>query len=767
MFGKLFKSDLINRPLTNLINLLFISLASLLVALAIGLSFQLFGSIDRLMEAAKTPHWMQMHAGELNEADIEEFAEKSELVSDYQVVPFLNLDAQEVLIKGEPLTGTAQDLGISLQNDSFDRLLDLDLKPIQIKRGEIYLPLLLLKRGDIAVGDQASLAGHDFTIAGFINDSQMNSSLSSSKRFAVHPEDLKTLLPSGGLEYLIEFRLYDETRTSELSQSYHQAGLPAAGPTITYSLFRLVNAISDGFMIAILLVVGCLIIAISLLSVRFSLLAKLEDEYRDIGVMLAIGLPVKQVQTIYLIQSLLPAIVGSLLGYLASLVLISQLSEGVRLIGGQAEPSAMWWSLIGSLFVGLIITVFIRHLLRRFHHISPVEALRVGTKAGQRVGASNLIGMPFSTNISLGLRDFWQRFGLYRTQLIILTLAVFIMVVPANLSNTIQDESFSGYMGVAPSDIRIDLTRADQTNYSAKAMYQAILDDPATKEAVLFETRQFELTRADGRREPIQIELGDQSRFAPAYVKGESPVTDSEISLSSLLAEELGVTIGDQLHVSSPAGAKELLVSGIYSDISHGGLTAKADFTDPSAPMVWNIIYLNLVDNQSVSDKVDQLSGLYPDSRVTSVRQFANQMFGSTFGSIEQASMVSSLASLITVFLITLLFQRLLIAKDRKHHAILQSLGFTARDIKQQYLIRLGVCLLIGLVVGTLLAQTLGLSLAALAIASFGATTFSFVINWQQTALLYPLAILMAVFLAQWVGFYRFGRLDTARLKSQ
>lgn len=763
MIGTLYKSDLINRPLTNLINLLFISLASLLVALAIGLSLQLFGSIDRLMEAAKTPHWMQMHAGEVDEEQIQDFAEQSALIEDHQVIPFLNLDAQTVLINGSPLTGTAQDLGISLQNEAFDHLLDLELEPIRIKRGELYLPLMLLKKGGVSIGDRAHLAGQDFRVAGFINDSQMNSTLSSSKRFAVHPKDLETLIPHGQMEYLIEFRLRDPSKTGELSQSYHQAGLPAAGPTITYGLFRLVNAISDGILIAIVFLIAGLIIAISLLAVRFSLLTKLEEEYRDIGVMLAIGLPVKQVQRIYWVQSLLPALLGSLLGYLASLLFIDRLSQEVRLIGGQMEPSACWWSLLGSLLVGLLIAVFVRQLLQRFHHLSPVEALRLGTQAGGRSVRSNLISMPFSININLGLRDFWQRFKLYRTQLIILTLAVFIMVVPANLANTIKDESFSAYMGVAPSDIRIDLTRSDE---AAQTLYHELLKDQATKEAVLFETRLFELTRFDGRREPLRIELGEQTRFSPAYVSGAPPVEPDEISLSSLLAEELGLTIGDKLMIASASGDKALRISGTYSDISHGGLSAKADFTDDLAPVVWSVIYLNLNDKTAVETKVSQLQALYPDSRVTSVKQFTAQIFGPTFGSIERAARISGLASLLIVFLISLLFERLLIAKDKKHHAILQAIGFSARDIRQQSTVRLGITLLFALILGTILAQTLGQTIAAMAIASFGATTFTFVINWWQTALAYPLAILGAVMLAHRIGGRHLG-FDLVRLKSQ
>ena len=55
-----------------------------------------------------------------------------------------------------------------------------------------------------------------------------------------------------------------------------------------------------GIMIAILILIGLLVIVVSLLCVRFTLLAKIEDDYREIGVMKAIGMRVSDIRGIYL-----------------------------------------------------------------------------------------------------------------------------------------------------------------------------------------------------------------------------------------------------------------------------------------------------------------------------------------------------------------------------------------------------------------------------------------------------------------------------------
>ncbi|MFR4753189.1 MAG: hypothetical protein ACLT90_14985 [Enterococcus raffinosus] len=58
-------------------------------------------------------------------------------------------------------------------------------------------------------GDSVEVNGHKLKVAGFIRDSQMNASLSSSKRFIVNQKDYQALEKHGSVEYLIEYRVKD------------------------------------------------------------------------------------------------------------------------------------------------------------------------------------------------------------------------------------------------------------------------------------------------------------------------------------------------------------------------------------------------------------------------------------------------------------------------------------------------------------------------------------------------------------------------------
>ena len=83
------------------------------------------------------------------------------------------------------LANSVQDNGFSIQNEKFDYLLDLNGNIVNVSDGELYVPIAYMRDNTTNVGDKATISGKEFTVAGFLRDSTMNSSLSASKRFLV------------------------------------------------------------------------------------------------------------------------------------------------------------------------------------------------------------------------------------------------------------------------------------------------------------------------------------------------------------------------------------------------------------------------------------------------------------------------------------------------------------------------------------------------------------------------------------------------------
>lgn len=751
MYYKAIRSDVLKTKLITLTTTLFITAAAALVSLAAILVVYLSGAIDTLMIEAKAPHFMQMHSGDIDEERLSAFAKQTPYVDDFQILEFLNIDGAQFVFGNNSLINNLQDNGLCVQSGSFDYLLDLAGNIIHVSDGEVYVPICYMRDNTTRVGEKAIIYGKEFTVAGFLRDSTMNSTLSSSKRFLISAGDYKEVRSLGSPEYLIEFRLTDLSQLSAFQAAYTAADLEANGPTLTFRLFKMLSAISDGMLIGVILLVSALVVAMALMCIRFTLLAQIEDDYREIGVMKALGLRVSAIKKIYQAKYAVVSVVGSILGFALALTFRGTLVANIRLYIGESQTSSLAFVLgVFSVVVVLItFNLYVKGLLNRFRYISAVEAIRYGAPQEKKGGARYF---PLSksrilnTNLFLGVRDVLGRKRIYFTMLMVLVISSFIIIVPQNLYSTISRRGFSTYMGIGSYDLRFDIQQANIEK--ANEVMQALKDDNAISQATLLTTRVFRAKTASIPEFIIRIELGDHTAFPVQYSKGRAPIEQDEIALSVINADELGLNIGDTFIVED----RLLTISGIYSDITNGGKTAKAAFTDSTADIMYCVIGAKLLDTTMVIAKANEYKDMFSFAKVSNVDDYISQTFGSTISSVGKASFVALLVSLCITTMVTLLFMKLLAVKDRYSIAVMKSLGFTSSDITAQYVARSIFVLFIGVLFGTLLANTVGEMLAGMIISLFGASSFKFEVNYLWSYLFSPLMMVLSVLIATYLG---------------
>lgn len=755
MYYRIIRNDVLRNKAITLTTMIFVAAAAMLVSLAAILIVNLSGAIDTLMTQARTPHFMQMHSGELDSARLAAFVEQNNEIVEFQVLEFLNIDGAQIIFEvtafeGRSLADNVQDNGFSVQSEKFDYLLDLDGNVIQVSDGEVYVPICYMQDGTAKIGDRLEVSDKEFTVAGFLRDSQMNSLLASSKRFLVSENDYAELREFGSIEYLIEFRLRDLSALGAFETAYTSAGLDANGPTITYPLFKTMNAISDGLMIAVILLVSALVVAIAFMCIRFTLLAKIEEDYREIGVMKAIGLRVSDIKKIYLAEYVVVAAAGSILGFALSFLFRGMLLENIRLYMGESESSslALFLGIVSILLVFFAIVAYVNGVLNRFQKIFPAEAIRFGISQEKSVGVRHfhlsrirLLG----TNVFLGVKDVLARKRIYATMLMVLVISAFIIIVPQNLHHTISSKGFVTYMGIGNSDMRIDIQQTDNISEKAAEIARAMANDDYISQYVVLTTKMFRVKMDDGSEERIKVELGDHSVFPLTYAEGHAPAAEDEIALSVLNADELGKRVGDSLVLRVGGQERHFTVCGLYSDVTNGGKTAKAVFTNTSADIMWSVISAELVDQSLIDRKITEYAEKFEFAKVSGIDEYIIQTFGATISSIGKAAYAAIAVTLSITVLVTLLFMRMLIAKDRYSIAVMKAFGFTNSDITAQYVARSVFVLTIGIFLGTLLANTLGELLAGKVISLFGAAAFKFVVNPFSAYLLSPLLMVCAV----------------------
>lgn len=725
MLIKTVRNDIAKSKFATVITVVFIAIASLLVSLAAILIVNLSGSIDTMMLQAKTPHFLQMHNGSVDTGRLERFASQDERVSDFQILEFVNIESDQLVLGGTSLANSTQDNGIVTQSESFDYLLDLNGEVIRPNTGDLYVPIAYMKDASARVGDTALIAGHEMTVRGFLRDSQMNSTLSSSKRSLVSGDDFAVIRDKGTSEWLIEFRLKDQSTLGAFESSYSAAGLESNGPTITYPLFRIINAISDGLVIMVILLVSLLVVCVSLLCVRLTLLTKLEEDYREIGVMKAIGIRLGDIKKLYIAKYVAIALVGSALGYTLSLLLQGILLENIHLYMGKSNNAGLApiLAVAGVIVIVMAIYLYVWLVLNRLRRVAPAQAIRQGFTGGAKPGAQwmRLSGSRLSVPLFLGLKDALSGVRLHNTLAIVFTLAVLLVLLPYSLHQAISSRDFVSHMGVGNSDIRIDIQQTDDIEGKTAEVVAGLRDNAAVRKFSVSTTKTFTIKLDDGTESRLKIELGNHTKFPPQYVTGAAPNAPREVALSILSAQDLNKKVGDTITLAYSGADTKLVLSGIYSDVTNGGKTAKAALDAPGLDSLWSTINISLDDPTTTAQVVDTLEPRYPYAKISSVQDYMTQTFGSTTRAVGDIFRVSVVVALALVFLITLLSVRMFVAKDSGAIAIQKASGFTTRDIIVQYITRILSVLIAAIAVSTLLIQLFGGNLIGLFLSPLGA----------------------------------------------
>ena len=219
IIGRMLRKDFHRKKLITIVVFAFIFLSSLLVASGTNLIVELSNSLNVLFARANTPHFVQMHAGPLDQTEIDSWAVANALVFDQQTAEMITVDGS-MLYLGEGRSSeenSIMDISFVTQNEGFDFLLDLDNNIIQLSPGEVAVPVYYLQERDLAVGDEirvdTSAGEMVFAITAFSRDSQMNPAIASSKRFLISEQDYAGLKDHiDETEYLIEFLLVDDSQ---------------------------------------------------------------------------------------------------------------------------------------------------------------------------------------------------------------------------------------------------------------------------------------------------------------------------------------------------------------------------------------------------------------------------------------------------------------------------------------------------------------------------------------------------------------------------
>ena len=714
---------------------------------------RLVGSMNQLFEAGKPPHFLQMHTGDYSADSLDRFAGQHPEIADRVVVRMLDYDSA-ALTWSRPSAGISGDMSGSLvenlfvtQNPRFDFLLDENSQVAHPETGTVYVPVAYQQRFGLQAGDvlgiRTTSGVRSLQIAGFVRDPQMASSMSTATRFLVSDADFAALSEAGGgsPEIIAEYRLVDPGQAQAFQTAYAaDPGLPKNGPAVTFVMIQMINAISDGIVAVVLVLASLLLIAIALLSLRFVIRGTLEDEVHQIGAMKAIGLPDATISGLFLVKYRLMTAVSCLLGGAAAVGATFLLTQTIQVNYARAPIGGM--SLVVPVVALLVVYATVmglcRGVLRGVGRAQVVNALVHGSMLGDtamvrrsrklarrahRVSLDRLKGR--GMNWWLVLLDLRTQAASWVLIPVVFFLATVQVTLPLNLLTTFESPQFITYLGAPEYDLRIDV-KGENADAEREAMLAAMSEDSRLRDGIVYANVIRQVQGPDGW-ETMRLEAGDYSGSTVEFLEGTGP-RSGEVALSVLNARKLGVRPGQPISMQADGQPVTLTVSGVYQDATSGGYTAKLGGKVTSGAVSY-IFYADVGPGVDVDAVASDYAQRFPSSTVFPMARYASQTLSYVTGALRGAALVSCVMGIGVATLITVLFLRLRLTRDRRQHGVLSALGFSGRELAAQLLAKTLLCVVAGALAGVLFTVTAGERLAGAAIsaAGMGITQLAFV----------------------------------------
>ncbi|SMX78915.1 putative ABC transport system permease protein [Brevibacterium aurantiacum] len=754
----------------NLSLLIVLALSAFLMATGAAVLERLASASGQLFEQTQPPHFLQMHSGDYDPKALTDFVDAHPSIQSSMIEDMVDVDGMAVSWQRTTAdeSGSMADSQIDnlfvRQNTDFDFLIDDTGSPARPDAGEVFIPVAYQLRYGLNPGDTLTIDTGStkvpLTIAGVIRDGQMASSLSSSTRFLVSDKDWQTLKDGANTtsEIIVAFRLHDTAEIPALQSAYEaDSNVPQNGQAVTLSLIRLINVISDGIVAIALMFVSLALVVIALINVRFVIRRTLVKDVQQIGTMRAIGLPASAISSLYLTRYRLLTALACLIGGAAAIGGVAALTRSLQANYAHAEVTP--WSIIIPILalvaVYVLVLTMCRAVLRAVRRVDVVSALVHGSLLSGRKGArvnrrrarwvrrTNLEKLPGTIDQRLALKSLLAEGKTWMLLPLVFALATLVITIPLAVQSTFASPQFITYMGSPDRDLRSDIRFTDHTTETRDDLLAAMESEAGIAEVAVLGSVLYRIDGVEGPRSQL-VDIGDHRGLGTRYLSGSAP-SEGEISVSDLAAETYGVDVGDDLILGSETGEVTARVSGVYQDVTNGGVTAKMQGQVPDEADAYTV-FADVRDGESATEIAEALNDDVPAAKTLPMDEYVQQTFSSISDALRSTAVIAIVFGLFVAVLITTLFLRLVVVQERGRSGILRTLGFSPAEVSAQTSVKTIAGIVVGVIAGVLGASLLGPPVvgAVLSVAGVGLADFAFLVNPILKWVVLPLILVVA-----------------------
>lgn len=767
MFFHILKKDLLKKKTMNIILMIFIMLSSMFLASSISNLKIVFTAVDHFIEAAKTPDFFILSTSDVDGDKISDFLFENSNVSDFYIQHMYSLANDQIKITKCQNDSTrtsyerSSSLGLSkIPTDSL-KVYNDHYEPLILRNGEIAIPRLEAERNNLSLGDTLEITVGDikkeFTVSYIIKDAVFGSSMMGFKRFFISDEDY-SFFANDDLTMINVYSINcsDSTafQSSYRSEQFNVISMVDRN-SINYCY------IMDMLVSTILILVSICLILIAFLILRFTISFTIQEDYRQIGIMKAIGLSDFGIRKLYLIKYLVIAVIGSVVGLILSFpfgsLILTQTGTSIEI---ESATSNIWINLGSSLLIILIVLAFCYQSTRKINKFSAIESIRSGSN-GERYHSKNKILLhsksKMSPSLYIALNDILSGFRKYIALTIIFIIGTLMILLPLSATNTMRSNEMFRSFSLVTSDACMDNDNSEVYVIS-KDNTQLLADMDSIKNDIEEKGYTSEVWAEIDYYVPVYTNNPDEkySYFtfqsigdAPdSYdlLEGEMPLLPNEIMITDKSAKEMQVGIGDHLHFCFSDSEEDFLITGIFQSLMNMGKGYRvSDSANLESDFLAGFMGIQVEINElSEAEAVQLLKDMYPEYKIRTNIEYTERFIGNITEQMDMLQLFIVLIVLIINCLITALMIKTMFTRDRTEIALLKSLGISNISIRKWQAGRILLILSFSVILGVIFSKILIPITIRPIFGIMGAAQMKIVVNPLENYVLYPLLLLFS-----------------------
>ena len=705
MYFNILKRDIKRKKTMNVILLLFTVLASMFVSSGISNVVTVMNGTDYFLDKAGIGDYMIFTQS--GDGGVTKILDESQNVESYKMEDCLWLCKDDLKISGKEVEMKSSTVVLEGFSDSAITYFKSNNEELKsVKRGEIYVTAGLLKKNNVSVGDELriNLKGTDrkFKIAGEIKDALLGSDMMGNTRLIINQEDY--------LEYdSDEFKEYNGRifyiKANDVkavkSETTDAKGILFSGERNMIKLCYVMEML----VAMIVLVLSVCLCIVSFVLLKFVITFTINEEFREIGVMKAIGIKNRKIRSLYMTKYFAMSVVGGIIGFFAGIpfgsVLISSVSEKMVL----GNDAGILLNIAGSMLVVLVMSGFAYFCTRKVKKATPVDAIRNG-QTGERFSKKTRYSIRkthFGNALYMAVNDVLsapKRFITITLSFFLCSIFVFGVVM---VTDTMKSDRLIGTFG-KKSDVYITSAKLMEMEFISKEGNENIIKQIENIEndlekmgmpgKVSTEVWYKYPVTSNGKVYSVTLQQCKQNKMSDyEYTQGSAPQNADEIAITKTVAKEIDAQIGDTVTIDFGDEKRECIVTAYFQTMNQLGSVirihedAPTDMSNASALMAFQIDFDDKVNDKELRKRIDRIKDFYDIEEVFDAAQYCDDCMG-VADTMDAVAMLLLIITCIVVILVTVLMERTFISDETSQIALLKAVGFRNSFILRWHVLR-------------------------------------------------------------------------------